>query len=280
MEVFVEVVIIDNLFLTFLCGLLSYRFLSLKPNYKRLIFASVFGTVVAVFYPFMGGILLTNLVRVALALTLSFILFYKKCNYFKGIATFLIVTFFFGGVLFFISMIVHGDVVSALTITPTNVPIGLIIAGGLIAYYLLKRLITNRKRLQVIESQLIKIELEIFGKVIEGEGFLDTGNTLHDSVSSLPVVILTSKTITKALDDEKLMLFTLGKGEKIDGAHYEEYSTLGNKKNKILILKPQKMKFFFGQTEHKIVDVALGLPQKISSNFTKFDFILPPQILQ
>lgn len=280
MEVYIEVVILDNLFLTFLCGLLSYRFLSVKPSYKRLISASVLGTVVAVFYPFITGVMLVNLVRVALALTLSFILFFKKCNYFKGIATFLIVTFFFGGVLFFVSMVIHRDVESALSIAPTNIPIGVIIAGGLTAYYFLRWLITHRKRLRVLESGLVKVELELFGKIIVGEGFLDTGNTLHDGVSSLPVVILASKTVARVLDDEKLMLFALGRGEKIEGTHYIEYSTLGSKKNRILILKPRQMKFYLGQGVNKIVDVAIGLPEANSSKFTKFDFILPPQILQ
>lgn len=281
MTVYIESVIIDNFFVTFLIALLSFRVISVKVSYARTIIASIIGTVVAVFYPFMKvPNFLLILIKLTLGILLSFILFYKKANVLKGGGAFLLITALFGGAMFAIGFIIYADINKALTLPATNIPIGIIIAGALLIYFFLRKVIMRKKRIADASSYIFNAELDIFNKTVKGRAFLDTGNRLYDEVSGLPIIVLNIKMALEILDSGKLAALLENRGEEISkDAHYIKYNTVGSKTNKILVLKPDEIRLYLGKDEHIIKDVVVGLSMSKFSDAIEYDMILPPSII-
>lgn len=281
MTVYVECVIIDNFSVTMLAALLSYRFLSVTVSKSRCVIASAVGTAVAVSYPLINAhALVLVLIKIALWAVLSTILFWKKCNVPKGAGAFLLITFFFGGVMFALGLMVYADVNKALSLPLSDFPIGVVILGAIGAYAVGRRVVMRVKRVRDSRSFVADTEITVFSKTFKSKGFLDTGNRLYDEKTGLPVVVLNAKAALQLLDTDKLSAILNKRGEEIsDGAHYIDYSTVGGKSNKILVLKPQEIRLYFGQTEHRIKDVMIGISFSKFGDSTEYDVILHPAIV-
>ena len=281
MTVYVECVIIDNFSVTMLAALLSYRFLSVSVSKTRCVIASAVGTVVAVFYPLMNihaAILI--LIKFALWIVLSLILFYKKCSLLKGAGAFLLITFFFGGAMFAVGLMVYADVNKALTLPLSHIPVGLFILGAIAFYVVFRHVVMRVKRISDARAFIADTEITVFSKTFKSKGFLDTGNRLYDEKTGLPIVVLNAKAALTLLDSDKLSAILNKHGEEISGdAHYIDYSTVGGKNNKILVLKPDEIRLYFGQTEHKIKDVMIGISFSKFGDLTEYDVILHPAII-
>lgn len=281
MTVYIEYVIIDNLIITALICMLSYRILKVSVGKLRILSVSILGTAASVFYPFLKlHFLILLLIKIALSLVLSFILFYKKYNFFKGLITFLLVTFMYGGIIFAIGYVMFGDIVKALTYPICEFPISLLILTALIIFLIFRKIILKFNKLKDINGLLYEIEVTLFGKQNKMMGFLDTGNRLYDGKSGVPIVIVNIKKLLDIFTEDQMKLIMLGNGEKLgQNAHYIRYNTLGKKENKILIIKPDKFVLYFKDNVNTLYDVMLGLSFNKFQDVTKYDAILHPAII-
>lgn len=281
MTVYIECVIIDNFSVTLLCSLLAYRFSSVSASKLRCLLASLVGTAAAVFYPLLRvPAVVLILIKFALCAALSFILFFKKCNVIKGAASLLTVTFFLGGIMFAIGYITYADVVKALTLPVSSIPIGVFIIGFIVAYFALRRAVMHIKRIKDAKNFIANTEITAFSKTFKSKGFLDTGNRLYDDKTGLPVVILNFSAALRLLDNDKLSALLSKRGEDVgSGAHYIEFSSVGGQNNQILVFQPDEIRLYFGQTEHKIKDVMIGISLSRFGDCTDYDVILHPAII-
>lgn len=282
MVAYIEFVIFDNFFITLIIGCATYRFLRLRASWRRLIFAAVLGTVAAVVFPIIAFNMVTSVIfKLALGVVLSAILFVKRYNLILGAAAFLVITFMFGGLLFFIGLMVHGDIESALTKPISGVPLFVFIAAPAILYLLTKKLFLKHHRTGDLVNNIMNVKIEIEGKSIEVKGFLDTGNRLYDTKTGLPVIILSFKALLPHLKDEELALFIGGKSEKLfPHAHYIYFSALGNEGDKILVLKPQKFTFYYNNKANILYDVMVGLSFSKITDSLDYSAILHPCLLE
>jgi len=283
MTVYIESVILDNFFATWLISDVSYRALSLARSRLRILSASAAGTASAVLYPFLKihpVFLIT--IKMALFTALSFILFYKKTRRpVSASAVFLALTFTFGGLLLALGLGVYGDVEKALRLPVTNLPIGLILAGGWGAYLLSRKAARKLKRVRDVSCRIYDCTIEALGKTVSTAAFLDTGNRLYDEKTDLPVMVLGARASLQILDDEKLSAILRGKEREIcDTARYIKYKGVGDgKKSRLLLIKPDAVRFYTGQADHTIKDVMLGLSFARFSDAAEYDVLLHPALM-
>ena len=191
MSIYIESVILDNFFVTMLIAHLSYRALSLTRSYIRIIAASLLGTAVAVLYPLLKiHAAFLFVIKVGLFVLLTLILFYKKSRMISSATVFLAITFTFGGLLFALGLAFYGNIEKALRLPVTNIPVGLILAGGWAAYMISNKAVRKLKRVRDTRRHVSRVEIDILGKTVSGSAFLDTGNRLYDDKSDLPVIVL------------------------------------------------------------------------------------------
>ena len=281
MDVYIEAVIIDNFFITWLLASITYRALNIQNCKLRCLLVASVGTTVAIVYPFLQvhwAIVLG--IRIATYVGLSVILFYKKPRPVLASLVFLAFTFTFGGALFALGLAIHGNLYYALTKPATTIPPGAIIAAGLLVYYLLKRVSRRLKRANQTKEYSYSISLEILGQAHLARGFLDTGNSLYCQKTDLPIVVIGTKLSLKILGDKGLSALLRGKINEIDkSARFIYYSGADGKKSKMLLLNPDIFLVYNGQAKHKIEGVVLGLALSAYSNFlTEYDVLLHPSV--
>jgi hypothetical protein len=279
---------------------------------RRALSAGVTGTAAAVAYPLLP---LSNFfllsVKGAVWAALSAILFYKKCGFFKGAGAFLLITFFFGGALFAVGLMVHADVGAALRRPVCDVPVGFMLAAAFVTYKVIRACLLTRNRLKSAAPFVYDTEIDIFARTVSGKGFLDTGNGLYDSVSGLPIVVLGIKAALGVLDAQKLKA-VIQSGAEVGtvcdsqfgtacggagansggafgsrlvkelgaGAHYASYSTVGDGGGKILVLKPDEIRLYSDGDGHIIKDVMIGLAFCKIPSPAGFDILLHPDLIK
>ncbi|MCL2796529.1 MAG: sigma-E processing peptidase SpoIIGA [Firmicutes bacterium] len=288
MTVYIESVILDNFFATLLISDVSIRALSIsrsKLTKFRMLLAACVGTAVALIYPLLKiHAALLFAVKFALFAVLALILFCKKGRkagrVVSSSAVFLALTFAFGGVLFAIGFSVFGDAGKALRLPVTNLPVGLVAAGGWGAYLLSRKVARKLKRSRDLSQLLFRYEISVAGKTVTGTAFLDTGNRLYDAKTDLPVIVLGAPASLSILGDEGLSALLWDKEREVfPGARHIAFSGAGGKKSRLLILKPDAVRFYEGQAEHIIQDAVLGLSLGSFSDAAEYDVLLHPALV-
>ena len=230
---YIELVIIDNFFITLLLALMSYKALSLRVCRVRLLVCAFVGTAAAVTYPFINihfGFLI--LMRVGLGVILSLILFAKKGKLFLGFAVFMFFTFVLGGVIFAIGIMIHGDYQMALTVPVSNIPPGIVLFAVWLLYFAIKKGSRKVKKINDAKNFVFRAEIEIFNKKYKGDAFIDTGNRLYDTQTNLPIVVVGYKMSMDILGDENFKKMLQGKlGDISQDARFIYYGGLNDKKN-------------------------------------------------
>lgn len=277
MQVYIELVILDNFAIIFLLAKLSYYLVGEPAKMFRLISACVVGTAVAVFYPFIGGIWLPIVLKIGTGLVLSVILFKPK-KLFKGMFFFFILTFTYGGALFAVGLFVHGNVEAALTKPVASVPIGVSLFTAYVLCVCVKRMVLRMKKSRDINGFLYDAEIRVGGSSVECKAFLDSGNRLYDDKSGLPVVIASAGTLAKALGDEQMSALFLGKTKGFDEAHYVDYKTVSGK-SKLFVFRPDELVVYVADKKNIISDVMLGVAFRRLSDVESYGLILNPAVM-
>ncbi|MCI9031698.1 MAG: sigma-E processing peptidase SpoIIGA [Clostridia bacterium] len=277
MQVYIELVILDNFALIFLLARLSYYLICELPNKPRMISACTLGTTVAVFYPFLNGILVPAILKIVTGLFLSLILFKPK-KLLKGMLFFFILTFTYGGTLFALGLFIHGNAEAALTKPVASVPVGIALLTAYILFVDLKKAIFKIRKSRDINGFIYDAEIRVCGSAVECKAFLDSGNRLYDDKSGLPVVIASAGTLAKALGDDQMSNLLLGKTSGFAGAHYVEYLTVGGK-SKLFVFRPDELVVYVEDKKNIISDVMLGVAFKRLSDVESYGLILNPAVL-
>ncbi|MCL2061941.1 MAG: sigma-E processing peptidase SpoIIGA [Firmicutes bacterium] len=281
MTLYIESVIVDNFFITLLVALLSFRALSVSPSRVRIVCASLLGTAAALCYPLLSmHAAWLFLLKAVLAVGLCLILFYKKCKVLPAAGIFCALTFTFGGALFALGLIFYGDVAAALSRPVTNLPVGILIASGLLIYFFVKKITLKYKRVRDIKEYAADIQIDMGNATFTARAFLDTGNRLYDPETLLPVIVAGSRISLQILGDKGLGALLRGNLTEISpSARYISYTSANGSKSKLLIVQPKQVRFCLGADKHIIKDVALGLALHKFTDAVEYDVLLHPALL-
>lgn len=261
MKVYIEVVLLDNLLMTAAIGLMSYFIMGIKAGKIRLAIASVAGAAISIVYPFIpvGGWLLVGM-KILIGVILALILFIRKCNILRGVLVFFGMTALAGGLCVLVNYLIIGDFVVSVTAAPvmpycacTCIVCALILAG--------KTVWEKTKKRRLRSSYHYDVDVTLFGKSYKLKGFLDSGNTLYDNSSGLPVVVVKLSAIEKKLDDRLIVLLLSGDASLIDGVRYISTQGLGGQ-TRLAVVKPEKLELYFGKNVNTNKSVMVGVSVK------------------
>lgn len=247
MTVYVEVVLLNNFAVDFALCISAQILRNKKLNISRALIASIIGALVACYYA-IAPKWLQIVIKILLAPLMSLIALKidgkcikrKLACFLKSTIAFCLLTYFLGGIVYGLSYVLGVDISSYILLFV--VAIG--VAISIIAVYLLVRKKSKG------EKSLKQVELVIGGNSHLLSGLCDSGNLLVDSISGLPVVILSNDASLKLGDiksegsicvqtvagDEHMSLFRpdcikVGECEKqalcaISAMNFEEYDII------------------------------------------------------
>ena len=203
--IYVDVLVILNLIITFFLLLSTELFTREKGKRYRIFLGALTGGVYAlqVFLPEMG-VLLNILSRLVAGLVITYISFGFKTyrRFLKICAVFIAETFVFAGLMIALWIIFRP---SGMLINNSTVYFGIslpvLIFSTAVCYCISlvfsKILMRNKPQQTIYDFTLI-----VDGKEIKGRGMLDTGNTLCESFSGYPAVIVSFGFLEKFLPQD------------------------------------------------------------------------------
>ena len=280
MSIYFEPLIIQNLLLTTLISISAYRFLHTKIAPFRVFTAAAIATVFTLFYPLVKMPLwLGILTKVIISILTALVLFIGKIKLLKGIAALLFAVFLYGGATYIMACLKYESAVDALT-RPLPVGFWLIVGTSVVCYFLVKRLTVSYHRRHDTASEIYRYRLVIGERVIEGSGFMDTGNRLYDNVSGLPIVLLSAKALAPHLSDAELTELLCGRADKVfTGARKSRVGSIGGKTD-LWLFSPSEFEVYSENSEHILYDVMVGLSFSSLSGGESYDAILHPSLMR
>ncbi|MDE6029397.1 MAG: sigma-E processing peptidase SpoIIGA [Clostridiales bacterium] len=202
---YIEFVIADNLLLTYLALSAAAKLCHCKVRVWRLIVASVVGTAVAVFYPFIRSAYASIAVKLCLWVALSFIAYFGTARPIVAAVVFLGCTFALGGACYAAELCLCGG--KNVSEFIARYPICLVLICG-VAVYCGMRYCVRRLRVPRVRAPYeYGTEVSVFDTKMKFAAFLDTGNCVFDARSGLPVVITDIDRFTDKLNVEGAVKF-------------------------------------------------------------------------
>lgn len=294
---YVDLLLIENFIINLIIMHITSRLSKVKTTKIKLILGSALGAlyVLVVFFPSLK-IFLTLLMKIAVSILMIIIVFTPERfkDFFKTLAIFYIVTFAFGGAAFALFYLTgQGKVINGIFFINSFPSSLLVIALG-VGYILLVSCWDYIQNRIMNESFMYNLEIQINNKNIKVDAILDTGNSLKDPISNLPVIVVEYDAIKLALPDRMSNIF----GSQKDDVNYERlykllentdwifkirlipFSTLG-KQNGILVgIKPDGVTLSSKKYIKEIKDVVIGIYNNKLSKTGEYKALLYPEILK
>lgn len=265
MEIVIEYALLDNFLIDMMILIVACILKREKICWWRLSISSLFGAVTALFVPLLNCASFL-IVGVKLLIGVVMVLIAHKCKslgkFVLDYFVFLSITAVFGGVGIGAMYLIFGNV-SLSSGFSINSPIFMsaiyivIFAWGVGIASAFKFFYRKKNRGEFT----FEISIVLGDKKLCEVAYLDSGNTLVDPVSNLPVVIVGLRTFNKlhkGVSLENLLMKKLDQ-IKIEGAHYIEYSTLNNQKMSMLITPIDKIEISNKSQMSGLKSCVLGL---------------------
>ncbi len=212
-KIYLELVFLDNFIINLLIIFCASALTKAKIRLARFILAACAGGVYACMVFLIQGAGLSVGIKIAVSLLMCFIAFFSKLqkSFLKSVCAFYAVSFIFAGAIY-AAMYSLGDPVlsgGAIAVRPLLRYILIGLGAGTVLVYVFSRI---HKRVLCKESLTAKITLVTKGRQKKVKAFIDTGNTVRESLSGLGVIFVTQP-VAKALFDKDILDVMLCRGD-------------------------------------------------------------------
>lgn len=285
MIIYIEQVLIDNFIINFFIILTLKAILKAKINKINMVLSSLLGSVVALLLPLFGfNLIINSLVKILLSLVMVIILkkFVKLKEYILYYLTFLLITFLYGGACLFILMYFDKNF-KINNFTTYSLPLGVIVLIVFFIMIVIKNIFKNFYNRKKINNYVYKIVIENNAEKDELLGFLDSGNTLVDSLTGKPITVVNYSSLKNVLKDISITDIILNKETKLNkffkNVHIIETTSIGNNKNKILIIEVEKLEIYLDNSVNIINNAIIGLTLKNFINDLGYNALLNSKLI-
>ena len=227
MTIYVDVVLLENLYMNYIILFGTGYIIRLKIKHLRILLSSLIGAIYAILayagiFPMYANIF----VKIVLSICMVYIAFYPKNikGMVKELIVFYLVSFALGGCAFALLYIVRPqDIFMKDGVYIGTYPIKIALLGGIVGfivtYIAFKVVKTRMTKNELIYDMVIKIkDKELTTKVM-----LDTGNMLKDPISNMPVVLVEKSILYPILPKE-----LLENSKNILGGDFKENEYINN----------------------------------------------------
>jgi len=263
MKILIELSLCINILINFFIIKCTSKCIDKKARFSFL--SALIGAIVALIIPiFNVGIVANLMIQILLSLSMCLLSFEIK-PFKKFLITYAIFfgfTFLFGGACYGVSNI-FGQ-------------ISLVCILGIVSivYFISVFVLSYQNKIKRLKQFSFKVALFSGDKVIEEEGFLDSGNVLYDPVTKKPIILITYDIFCKLKPEINYMTAYCKKVDPktLTNGHYVKINTVASGTS-ILVFTADKVEIFEGEKKKDFQNVSVGL------SFSGFDKALGRKIL-
>lgn len=291
-----DIIFVENLLMNYLI-LFSTAKLT-KSRYKKIniLLASIAGAIYAVFYYYPGfEYLYTWFLKIIFSLFIIVVAFnpYTLKEFCRKILVFYIVSIIFGGAAFGIYYLINGVKFAYKGIFYIDsFPVKLLLASILLAYIFVRfswgYIISKIKREKILlDVSIIKEDKKAYLVAL-----LDTGNSLTDPITNLPVLVAEYEAIKELLPLEIQRIFeenkennlnaiasVLSRSEWITRFRFIPFNSLGVENGLLIGFKPDGIRIEDNSGKNFIRDIIVAIYNKKLSRDGEYSALLHPEIL-
>lgn len=295
MEIYIDVLVMENLVINYLILLVTSKFLRVKAKDLRLLLSACIGTVYVLIMLVMpgAGFYFTFFGKLCLSVLMVLAAFSVKTwkTFGKTVLCFYISTFLFAGAAFaYLYMsgsggFVQNGVYYIFQKSNTN----LLVFSGILAFVVIRIFYQTLFRKGNDKNDLVSFKIVMEGKTLELKGLVDTGNGLYDPLSHLPVIVCELQAVTElvpAMVAEMVRTSDLSRMELLTGHPWFSrirlvpYSALGTEKGMLLGFKPDAVSVCDPKAQKDAPCAAIiCLYDKVLSSNQSYHAILSPDLI-
>jgi stage II sporulation protein GA (sporulation sigma-E factor processing peptidase) len=296
-DIYLDVIFMENLVMNFIILKLTSKLARIPASYPRILLGAFVGALyVAVmilfpdikfYYSFIAKFLLSLLI---IALTFDF----KKIGIFaKTLAMFYLCTFIFAGASFAFLYLnntggfIRNGVVYVLWESKWTTLLLAVLTTGIIL-----RVIWDIIQVKLAKEKLLRnIKISFGARQIAVQALIDTGNSLHDPISNMPVVIVEYLAIKEILPAEIQKIFSerntgdLTKlSSLLSGSSWYSrfrlipFTSLGKENGMLIGFKPDFLEIQDNGECKEVRDVIVGIYNRALSRNDSYRALLSPEL--
>lgn len=298
MEIFIDVFFLENIIMNYLILLVTEKIAKSKVSSLRKFLGAIIGAMYAVILIAFPGIQFyyTVLAKILLSLLIVAVTFYPKkvLTFIKTLAMFYISTFIFAGAAFAFlyfnqtgGFVKNGIVYVFWRSKLTLILLSIITVG--IVFKIFWEVIQSR---MLHEKLLVPLLISFENKKIQVEALVDTGNSLKDPLSNMPVVVVEFRAIKEVLPHEIKKIFEESKDEDLNcitrilynstwASRFRliPFTSLGKENGLLIGFKPDYIEVGENEDKKGVSSVVIGIYNKILSKNDKYRALLGPELV-
>lgn len=301
MEIYLDIVILENIVINYLILLVTARFSKNKASSLRLFLGSLLGTAYLVLMILLPDMKVYTTVLSKVLLSIGMVAatfnFGRITVFMKTLALFYASTFLFAGAGFALmffkrdwGIIRNGVIMTPVSLLDTSwAELLLAVAVTLIILRIVWDAVQNRF---LKEKLLVRISIAFDQKAIELPALVDTGNSLHDPLSNMPVVVVEFAAIKDLLPDEIRSIFeqdtendlntvtaTISCSNWFSRFRLIPFTSLGKENGMLIGFRPDYIEI--GEEDHRkgVHDVIVGIYNKALSRNEQYKALMNPELM-
>ena len=301
MEIYLDIIILENIVINYLILLVTAKFSKHKTSNFRLLLGALVGAVylvLMILLPTMK-IYTTILSKVLLSFAIVAVTFNfnRISSFLKTLVMFYAATFLFAGAgfafLFFNrdgGVVRNGVVMSNVSFLNTKwSELVLALAVTFIILRVVWDIIQNRF---LREKLLVRICIAFDKKAIELYALVDTGNSLHDPLSNMPVVVVEFTAIKELLPEDIRAIFEKNSENDLNtvttaiscSTWYSRFrlipfTSLGKENGMLIGFRPDYIEIGNENEKKGVSDVIVGIYNRALSRNEKYRALLNPDLM-
>ncbi len=301
MEIYLDIVILENIVINYLILTVTARFSKNKASNLRLLLGSVLGTAYLVLMILLPDMKVYTTVFSKVLLSIGMVAatfsFGRLKIFLKTLALFYATTFLFAGAGFALmffkkdwGIMRNGVIMSPASLLDTTwAELLLAVAVTLIILRIVWDAIQSRF---LREKLLVKVSIAFDRKSIDVPALVDTGNSLHDPLSNMPVVVVEFAAIKDLLPDDIRSIFEQDTEDDLSRVtaaiscsdwfsrfRLIPFTSLGKENGMLIGFRPDYIEIGEADDRKDVHEVIVGIYNKALSRNEQYRALMNPELM-
>lgn len=298
MEVYIDVLVLQNIVMNYLILLMTAKLSKTKISNLRLLLGSLVGASYVVFLLMFPEVEVyyTTTAKIALSFFIVAVAFYppKLKAFMRILAIFYISTFVFAGAAFaFLYFNNTGGLVQNGIFYIFDDSKWSTLFFSVVTVYIIVKIFWDLIQERLIRDNLcIPLKVAFENVIIDLFALVDTGNSLHDPLTNVPVVIVEFNAIRSILPIDIQNIFEESKEEDLISAtkiisdskwfsrfRLIPFTSLGKENGMLIGFKPDYIEIGENTDKKGVSDVIIGIYNRNLSNNNNYNALLSPELV-
>lgn len=296
MHVYAEQILFENLIINYIILYATKGFTKSDTSKMRLFLAATIGSIytLVAFIPSM--VFMFKLIsKIITAIILIQVAFKPKSLkvFIRTVATFHLIAFTFAGIC--LSLLYTAQIDSYMSegiFYISNFKIKKLVTAAVFGWILLQLVLEYIQNKNIRIQNLISFKIKLKDKEVKVDGMVDTGNSLRDPISRLPVIVVEFIAIKELFPESVQELFEKYSENNIDiltnvpcensddfKFRIIPYKALGKQDGMLLGFKADRVTFEI-EDDLRNIDLVIGIYHKSLSNDDEYNALLHPDIIR